>query len=84
MPSVSALTTLLLLPAAILAAFDCNHIRVDKQSFNLEKLGGPKDVHFLEHKAPSIKNTTFTIDICKALTYPSDIPKENTASIQNK
>lgn len=75
MPSVPALTTLLLLPAAILASFDCNHIRVDKQSFNLEKLGGPKDVHFLHRTSPTVSNTTFTIDICKALKYPADVPK---------
>lgn len=75
MPSASTLTTFLLLPAAIFASYDCNHIRVDQKSFNLEKLGGPKDVHFAHHTSPTITNTTFTIDICKALTYPSDTKK---------
>lgn len=76
MPSVSALTSFLLLPAAILATtLDCDHIRVDKQSFNLAKLGGQKDVHFLQHRFPTVRNTTFTIDFCKALTYPSDTKK---------
>jgi len=75
MPSVSALTSLLLLPAAILASYDCSHVRVDDQSFNLKQLGGPKDVHYAHRTSPTISNTTFTIDICAPLKYPADTPK---------
>lgn len=68
MPSFSHLSALVLLPAAISAVtFDCKHIRAGGQDFNFEKLGGPKDVNLQELTAPSITNTTFTIDICKPL-----------------
>ncbi|KAM0714009.1 hypothetical protein Q7P37_010973 [Cladosporium fusiforme] len=75
MPSYLAL--LLALPAAITASnLDCEHIRVDKQDFNLSPLGGPKTVHLQEYDPPSIANTTFTIDICKKLTRDPEIPNE--------
>lgn len=66
----SSLTPFLLLPVAISAlTFDCEQIRDDGQSFNLKSLGGPKTVHDQEWlpSPPTIKNTTFTIDICKPL-----------------
>lgn len=68
MPSFRSALPYILLPATISAAtLDCNHIRVDGQSFNLEKLGGPKTVHDVKWESPSIQNTTFTIDICNPL-----------------
>ncbi|KJX98084.1 autophagy-related protein 27 [Zymoseptoria brevis] len=73
MPSIS---TLLLFPAAISAlTFDCSHVRVGGQSFNLEKLGGPKEVHYQESNDLYISNTTFTIDICAPLKRDTDSEK---------
>lgn len=72
MPSVRwSLPTLFLLPACIQAVtLDCAQIRDDGQSFNLEKLGGPKTIHSQEWKRlpPTVLNTTFTVDLCKPLT----------------
>ena len=63
-----AIPTILLLPASISAlTLDCSHIRVDEQSFNLKKLGGPKTIHRTRWEPPSVENTTFTLDICGPL-----------------
>ena len=73
-PSLSLL--LLALPTAITAVtLDCSHIRIDKQSFDLSPLSGPKTVHRLQYEPPSIDNTTFTLDICNRLSPDSKIPK---------
>ncbi|KAK4556739.1 type II membrane protein [Recurvomyces mirabilis] len=70
------LTTLLLLPASITAVtLDCDHIRVDKKSFDLSALAGPKTVHFQQYLPPTISNTTYTIDLCKPLKRNTSIPK---------
>lgn len=55
----------------------CEHIRVDKQSFNLEKLGGPHSVVTTLREPPSHSNTTYTVDICKPLEKKeeSEVPK---------
>lgn len=72
----SYLALLLALPAATYAAtLDCENIRVDKQSFNLAGIGGPKTVHLQEYDPPSISNTTFTIDICDKLKRDEAIDK---------
>lgn len=66
-----------LLPSAISAVtLDCDHIRIDKQSFTLSALAGPKTVHQTRSTPPSITNTTFTIDLCDPLRKLSDVPKE--------
>lgn len=71
------LPVLLALPASILAVtLDCEDIRVDKQSFDLSPLGGPKEVHRQEYQPPSIFNTTFTIDICNPLKRKKEVPSE--------
>lgn len=71
-----SISPLLLLSATTSAlSFDCNHIRVDEQSFNLEKLGGPKTVHHAVWASPSIENTTFTIDICNPLKKDKEAKK---------
>lgn len=71
------LPALLLLPASISAVtLDCSHIRVDEQSFNLKKLGGPKTVHRVRWEKPSIENTTFTIDICAPLKKDKEAKKD--------
>jgi len=77
MPSLwHSTSTLLLLPAAISAVtLDCSQIRVDKQSFDLSELGGPKTVHQQQYRHPGISNTTFTIDICQSLKRTKGVPK---------
>ncbi|KAK5128779.1 hypothetical protein LTR85_000112 [Meristemomyces frigidus] len=79
MPSLwHSVPALLLLPASISAVtLDCKHIRVDKQSFDLSALGGPKTVHQLQYLQPSISNTTFTIDICQSLKRTKGVPKSD-------
>lgn len=71
MPSFKwSLHALALLPACIQAlTLDCAQILDDGVKFNLEELGGPKEIHFQEWKPtpPTVLNTTFTLDICKAL-----------------
>ena len=77
-PLWRSLPALLLLPTTISAIqLDCENIRVDEQSFNLKPLGGPKTVHRLRYQDPSIENTTFTVDICKALPRDKDAKKED-------
>nr|POE86545.1 autophagy-related protein 27 [Quercus suber] len=67
-----------LLPATISAiTFGCDQIVVEKQSFNLKELGGPKSVHWLTSNPPSIANTTFTIDICANLVKDDTIPSKD-------
>ncbi|CAK3974212.1 related to autophagy Atg27 [Lecanosticta acicola] len=62
-----------LLPAAISAvSFDCQNVVVDDQHFNLESLGGPKEVNWQRKTPPSITNTTYTIDFCKPLKKSKD------------
>ncbi|RMY79348.1 hypothetical protein D0863_00101 [Hortaea werneckii] len=77
MPSLQhSASALLLLPAAISAVtFDCSHVRVDKQSFDLSELGGPKTVHFQQYLPPSVSNTTYTVDICAPLPRTKGVPK---------
>merc|ERR1711939_615403 len=77
MPSLRhSASALLLLPAAISAVtFDCSHVRVDKQSFDLSELGGPKTVHFQQYLPPSVSNTTYTVDICAPLPRTKGVPK---------
>ncbi|KXT04474.1 hypothetical protein AC578_8716 [Pseudocercospora eumusae] len=77
MPSFSLLSAITLLPAAISAVtLDCKHVRADEASFNFESLGGPKAVHLLQRRPPSISNTTFTIDLCKPLEKDKNIKSD--------
>lgn len=54
----------------------CEHVRVDEQSFNLEKLGGPHSVVTTLREPPSHSNTSYTVDICKPLKRKGDVPAE--------
>ena len=73
-PVDAAIMTTLLFPLLADAAgsFPCDHIRPEKTSFNLMSLGGARSVmhHYENH------NTTYTVDICKALGKVKDIPPE--------
>jgi hypothetical protein len=76
MPSSSITAAFFLLPVAISAmSYQCDNIIVQKQHFNLQALGGPKDVHWLQQKPPSISNTTFTIDLCNKLKVVKEHPE---------
>ena len=73
----ASLLLAILLPATVSAvgSLDCSRIQVNKQPFNLEKLGGPKTVHDVRWEAPSIQNTTFTLDLCNPLKRDPDARK---------
>lgn len=69
-------SALLLLPVlASAVTFDCSHLRIDGQSFDLSNLRGPHSVHLIEDTPPSLSNTTFTIDICSPLQRTKGVPK---------
>ncbi len=54
--------------------FDCGHIRVDKQSFNLAPLSGDFSISHLVSHPPKTWNRTVTLNICKPLRPDKDIP----------
>ncbi|KAI9838103.1 MAG: hypothetical protein M1819_006259 [Sarea resinae] len=73
------LSSVLLLPSLTLAMnIGCEHVRVDKKSFDLSPLSGPHAVSYSYEQPPSIINTTFTIDICQPLKRPKSVPKTDT------
>jgi hypothetical protein len=60
--------SLLLLPSLSSAViFDCTHVRVDGHSYDFSKLGGPRSVMMTKETPPTVKNTTYTIDLCRPL-----------------
>jgi len=71
----ASILSAILFPTLIVAAttFDCNHVRVDKQSFDLSSLGGPRSVMTSEPDGLLSMNTTYTIDICQPLVKPKNI-----------
>ena len=56
-------------------SIDCSDILVDKKQFNLKALEGPHSLYKVEKPLPAIKNTTFTIDICRPLEKTKGVPK---------
>lgn len=58
------------------AAHDCSLVVVDRQPFDLSKLGGPQSALDSEQHGVTFTNTTYTIDICRPLGRVSDIPKD--------
>jgi Autophagy-related protein 27 len=74
-PADAAILSTLLFPFFSAAAgIDCTHVRVDKTSFDLSKLGGARSA--LHTYATGGKNhtATYTIDICKPLGKVKDVP----------
>lgn len=76
----SALGLLALLTATQLnyvnaLTFDCNQVVIGDNKFDLSKLGGPHSVFWTQRTPTAVKNTTFTIDICKPLYKSGDKPK---------
>jgi hypothetical protein len=65
-------TILFPLLSAAAGSYPCDRIRVDKTDFNLSKLGGARSImhHYENH------NTTYTVDICKALGKVKEAPAD--------
>jgi hypothetical protein len=59
--------------AADAADFDCAKISADGHTFDLKALGGPHTVVTTKHHAPSVTNTTWTVDICAPLRRKGDV-----------
>lgn len=57
---------------ALSASLDCNDVRIDKESFNLSKLGGPHSVVTSRANELGHLNTTYTVDICKPLVKKNE------------
>lgn len=73
----STIPSVLLFSSIALAVnLDCNNIQVDKRKWDLSSLGGPHSIVVQDTAGhPAMSNTTWTIDICKALTKPKNVPK---------
>ncbi|KAG4440330.1 hypothetical protein IFR05_004182 [Cadophora sp. M221] len=73
-PADAAMLAAILFPLLTSAAggIDCEHIVIDgTHRWNLQKLGGPRSVLHSEDRGASLRNTTYTIDICKPLKRKS-------------
>ncbi|KAI1777561.1 autophagy-related protein 27 [Hypoxylon cercidicola] len=68
------LLSLLFAPTA--AMLRCDHIQADGQKFDLSKLGGPHSVVTSRIIGDAAHNTTYTVDICRALKKSSDVKKD--------
>ncbi|KAI1337332.1 autophagy-related protein 27 [Xylariaceae sp. FL0016] len=66
-PDAAWLLALLLTPLPASAMFRCDHIVVDKLSYNLKELGGPHSVVMSQVVDDIAHNTTYTVDICRPL-----------------
>lgn len=78
--STALLSSLLFSPLAFAYTLDCGAIQTEGVKWDLSKLGGPHSVmHSVQEEQPlRWVNTTFTVDICKALERPgSGEEKEN-------
>jgi Autophagy-related protein 27 len=75
----SLFLSLLTLPLFVTAnKIDCNHIRVDKTSFDLSPLAGPYSVSKVtEEGEPAYKLLNITFDLCAPLKRPKGISKSN-------
>ena len=67
----------LLLLSNIVSAItlDCGHVRASGQSFNFKSLDGPHSVQHKVSTPPTLKNTTYTIDLCRGLPKVGEIDK---------
>lgn len=72
----SLLYSLILLPSISSAVtFDCTHVRVDGHKYDFSALGGPRTVMTRKNTPPTLRNTTYTIDLCRPIKKDPDIPK---------
>ena len=65
----TAIVSAILFPflAAASGNLDCERVVTDGVHWNLSKLGGPKSVLHSVADGASLKNTTYTIDLCRPL-----------------
>lgn len=77
-PSVSPFIALLFPCLTLGLTLDCKDARDDGVSWDLGELGGPISVMTSEDLLPgtTMKNTTFSVDICKPLQKAKGIPKQ--------
>jgi len=68
-PGDAAILSAFLLPflANATGSFDCEDVVLDGIPFDFKELGGARSVITSVDKGASIRNTTYTIDICKLL-----------------
>ena len=78
-PADVAILCAILFPFVTVAVgnIDCSHIVIDKAPFDLSELDGPKSVLHSVDQGVSLKNTTYTIDICKNLVRAKGVPKND-------
>lgn len=62
-------------PAAASTSYDCSHIRVEGQSFDLSSLSGEYSVSHLEPHPPTTHNTTYTLNVCGPLKRKKGVPR---------
>jgi hypothetical protein len=74
LPRSSTLTAigLLFLTTSNAVSFDCGQVVVGDLKLDLLPLAGPHSVFMLQQTPTGIKNTTFTLDICRPLVKSSD------------
>lgn len=77
-PAEAAILSTLLFPFLATAAgnYDCSKIVLNKKPFDLSELGGPRSALGFENQDNSLKNTTYTIDICQPLKKKKGVSKE--------
>lgn len=74
-PLLQAITLLASLRTASGVGFDCAYVVDDGVKWDLSPLRGPKSVHSIFPEPPTIRNFTFTLDICAPLKRLSSVPK---------
>ena len=78
-PADALMLSTFLLPflASATGTLNCAHLRKDGISFDLSKLGGARSVvQSVDHGGVSTTNTSYTIDICRALGKVNDLPAD--------
>lgn len=71
---ITILSTILTLPALLNAiTFDCSDVLIDGVDFDISALSGPHSVFEIIQTTPTtVKNTTFTLDVCNQLGKSKD------------
>lgn len=69
---------MLMLPAMVLGAItlDCEHIKVNDKSFDLTPLAGPHQIKYSEEVGQSVRESSYTIDLCRPLGKVKGLPSE--------
>lgn len=62
-----------LLPLAAAVTFSCDDVVVKDHHFDLSPLKGPHTVTHMYEISPSVRNTTYAVDICGKLDTDPDL-----------